>query len=267
MTVTFVVGAGHGIGRAVATGLAASGHRLALADVDAQGLAETAAAIGADSGIGTGTDTAQSSVTTHVLDVRDADAVHSVVADIESTVGPVTALAHVAGILHTGSILDSSVDDFRNVFDVNLFGLLNVIQSVGRVMRTRHGGSIVVVGSNSAGVPRMSMGAYGASKAASTMLTRILGLELAQYGIRANIVAPGSTDTDMQRSMWADPTDDDNARGVIDGDLASYKAGIPLGRIASPEDIADAVEFLLSDRARHITMQSLYVDGGATLRA
>lgn len=257
MTVTLVVGAGHGIGRAVATGLAASGHRLALADVDAQGLSETAAATG----------TASHPVTTHELDVRDDDAVRRVVSDIESTVGPVTSLAHVAGILHTGSILDSNIDDFRNIFDVNLFGLLNVIQSVGRAMRVRRAGSIVVVGSNSAGVPRMSMGAYGSSKAASTMLTRILGLELAQYGIRANIVAPGSTDTDMQRSMWADPTDDTNARGVIDGDLNTYKAGIPLGRIASPEDIADAVEFLLSDRARHITMQSLYVDGGATLLA
>ncbi|MDJ0392571.1 2,3-dihydro-2,3-dihydroxybenzoate dehydrogenase [Rhodococcus sp. G-MC3] len=257
MTVTLVVGAANGIGRAVAVGLAASGHRLALADVDARGLAETARAAGAP----------QQPISTHVLDIRDSNAVRSAVSDIESVHGPIGALAHVAGILCTGSVLDSNIEEFRNIFDVNLFGLLNVVQAVGRSMRERRAGSIVVVGSNSAGVPRMSMGAYGSSKAASTMLTRIVGLELAQYGIRANIVAPGSTDTDMQRAMWADPTDDSNARAVIDGDLATYKAGIPLGRIASPEDIADAVEFLLSDRARHITMQSLYVDGGATLRA
>lgn len=257
MTITLVVGAGSGIGRAVATGLAAAGHRLALVDIDAHRLDETAEA----------TRTSQQPVTTHVLDVRDRDAVFSAVTEIESTVGPITSLAHVAGILDTGNILDSGLEEFREVFDVNFFGLLNVVQAVGREMRQRRGGSIVVVGSNSAGVPRMSMGAYGSAKAASTMLTRILGLELAQYGIRANIVAPGSTDTEMQRSMWEDPSDDNNARGVIDGDLATYKVGIPLGRIASPEDVADAIEFLLSTRARHITMQSLYVDGGATLRA
>ncbi len=254
MTVTLVVGAANGIGRAVARTLARSGHTVALADVDAAGLSDTARRI-------------DGNVTTHTLDIRDPDAASAIVAEIEESVGAITALAHVAGILDTGSILDSDIEDWRNIFDVNLFGLLNVVRPVGRAMRARRCGSIVVVGSNSAGVPRMSMGAYGSSKAASTMLTRVLGLELAQYGIRANIVAPGSTDTDMQRALWADPTNESNAQPVIDGDLETFKAGIPLGRIASPEDIADSVEFLLSDRARHITMQSLYVDGGATLRA
>jgi 2,3-dihydro-2,3-dihydroxybenzoate dehydrogenase len=99
------------------------------------------------------------------------------------------------------------------------------------------------------------------------MIVRVAGLELAPYGIRANIVAPGSTDTAMQRSLWEDPDDDNGARSAIEGDPAQFKVGIPLGRIAEPSDIADAIEFLLSDRARHITMQALYVDGGATLRA
>lgn len=251
---TLVVGAGNGIGRAVAVTLAKSGQTLALVDVDADGLAETARLVGGD-------------VATRVLDIRDSEASAAVVGDIEDSVGPIVALAHVAGVLGTGSILDSDAEDWRTMFDVNVFGLLNVIRPVGRSMRERRSGSIVVVGSNSAGVPRMSMGAYGSSKAASTMLTRVLGLELAQYGIRANIVAPGSTDTDMQRSLWSDPEDDSGARDAIDGDLSAFKVGIPLGRIAAPSDIADAVEFLLSDRARHITMQSMYVDGGATLRA
>ncbi|SNS38273.1 SDR family oxidoreductase [Rhodococcoides kyotonense] len=252
---TVVVGAGKGIGRAVAQLLARSGHELALLDADATALATTARLLG------------DSVIPTYDVDVRDACAVDTAIDDIETSLGPITGLAHVAAILETGSILDSDLGDWRKTYDVNVFGLLNVVRSVGRPMRERRSGSIVLVGSNAAGVPRMSMGAYGSSKAAATMLTRILGLELAQYGIRANIVAPGSTDTDMQRSLWADPADDAFAQPVIDGDLATFKAGIPLGRIASPEDIADSVEFLLSDRARHITMQSLYVDGGATLRA
>jgi 2,3-dihydro-2,3-dihydroxybenzoate dehydrogenase len=107
------------------------------------------------------------------------------------------------------------------------------------------------------------MAAYGASKAASASFTRSLGLELAPHGIRCNVVCPGSTDTEMQRALWAD---DDGERRTIAGDPATFKAGIPLGRIAQPEDVAEAVRFLVSDRARHITMHDLYVDGGATLR-
>ncbi|WP_066904999.1 2,3-dihydro-2,3-dihydroxybenzoate dehydrogenase [Millisia brevis] len=252
--VTVVVGAGKGIGRAVATTLARSGASLALLDIDRDRLAETAKLVA-------------SRCETHVVDIRDAAAVADAVDGVESGMGPIDALAHVAGILSTDAILDSDDSDWRKTYDVNVFGLVNVLKSIGRAMRERRRGSIVVVGSNAAGIPRMSMGAYGSSKAAATMITRTLGLELARYGIRTNIVAPGSTDTDMQRSMWADPDDDRHAEPVIRGDLATFKSGIPLGRLAAAEDIADAVEFLLSDHARHITMQSLYVDGGATLRS
>ena len=96
------------------------------------------------------------------------------------------------------------------------------------------------------------------------MLTKCLGLELAPYNIRCNTVSPGSTDTPMQRSMWSDET---GAQAVIDGSLETYRLGIPLRRLAKPEDIAEAVLFLASDKARHITMHDLRVDGGASLDA
>lgn len=252
--VTLVVGAAHGIGRATAQRLAESGHRVVLADRDRTGLRDTADLLGGD-------------VPAHELDITDTAAVDAVVAAVEAEHGPIGALAHVAGVFTVGSVLDSDPADWQRIFDVNVTGLVSVLRAVGRGMRERRTGSIVVVGSNSAGVPRMGMGAYGSSKAAAHMIVRIAGLELAEYGIRANVVAPGSTDTAMQRTLWPDPTDDAGALGAITGDLSQYKVGIPLGRIADPADIADAVDFLLSDRARHITMQSLYVDGGATLRA
>ena len=108
------------------------------------------------------------------------------------------------------------------------------------------------------------MAAYAASKAAATMFTRCLGLELAPHGIRCNIVAPGSTLTPMQTGMWSDA---DGAARVIAGVPEAFKTGIPLGKLATPEDVAEAVVFLLSGRAGHITMTDLYVDGGATMRA
>jgi 2,3-dihydro-2,3-dihydroxybenzoate dehydrogenase len=106
------------------------------------------------------------------------------------------------------------------------------------------------------------MSAYAASKAAAVAFTRCLGLEVARYGIRCNVVAPGSTDTPMLHSMWRDETG--RAR-TIGGQLETYRVGIPLGRLARPSDVADAVAFLLSDQAAQITMHTLTVDGGATL--
>lgn len=253
-TVTLIVGAAQGIGRATAVRLTQAGHRVVLADRDLAGLRVTSGLL----------DTAAPTVE---LDITDHAAVDRAVAAVEAEHGPIGALAHVAGVFSTGSVLDSDPADWRRIYDVNVAGLVSVLRAVGRAMRTRRAGSVVVVGSNSAGVPRMGMGAYGSSKAAAAMIVRIAGLELAEYGIRANVVAPGSTDTAMQRSLWADPGDDAGAQSAIDGDPARFKVGIPLGRIADPADIADAIEFLLSDRARHITMQALYVDGGATLQA
>lgn len=91
-----------------------------------------------------------------------------------------------------------------------------------------------------------------------------MGLELAPYGARCNLVSPGSTDTAMQRSMWRSA---DGDKQVIAGDPGSFKLGIPLGKIAVPEEIASAVAFLASDLASHISLQDLVVDGGATLSA
>jgi 2,3-dihydro-2,3-dihydroxybenzoate dehydrogenase len=131
-------------------------------------------------------------------------------------------------------------------------------------MASRGAGCIVTVASNAAGVPRAEMAAYAASKAAAAHFTRCLGLELAPRGIRCNIVAPGSTDTTMLRSMWSEGQ---GAQSTIDGSPRHFKVGIPLQKLAQPEEVAEAVLFLASERASHITMQDLYVDGGAALRA
>jgi len=154
-------------------------------------------------------------------------------------------------------------EDWAAVFAVNAGGVMRVCRALARRMIPRGRGRIVTVSSNAAGVPRANMAAYAASKAAATQFTKSLALELAPHGIRCNVVAPGSTETDMLRSMW---TVDHGAARTIQGSPEEFRLGIPLRKLAQPCDVAAAVIFLVSDHASHITLQELYVDGGAALR-
>jgi 2,3-dihydro-2,3-dihydroxybenzoate dehydrogenase len=248
-----VTGAAGGIGSAVCAALGGRGAVVAALDADGARLAERVAELCGDG----------FKVAGYELDVTDGAAVDGVVDTVERTHGPIGVLVNVAGVLRTGSLLDVSDDDWQAVMAVNATGVFHVARAVGRRMAGRRSGSIVTVASNAGGVPRMHMGAYCASKAASVMLTKCLGLELARYGVRCNVVSPGSTDTAMLRSMWNDESD---SRATIEGSLESYRVGIPLGKLAQPSTVAEAVAFLASDQADHITMQDLYVDGGAALR-
>ncbi|WP_380280986.1 2,3-dihydro-2,3-dihydroxybenzoate dehydrogenase [Kitasatospora purpeofusca] len=257
--VAIVTGAGQGIGAAVTRALTAAGAVVAATDRNPGPLTGLANEL-------SGRPDAHGPVHPYLLDVSDAAAVESTVTLIEDQLGPVGILVNVAGILRAAPAIELSDQDWADTFAVNTTGVFHTSRAVGRRMAGRGGGVIVTVGSNAAGVPRTGMAAYAASKAAATMFTRCLGLELGRSGVRCNIVSPGSTDTEMQRALWHDDAAAAEQR-VIDGDPASYRVGIPLGRIAQPTDIAEAVAFLVSDRARHITMHDLYVDGGATLRA
>lgn len=252
--VAMVTGAASGIGEAVARALAARGAFVAAVDANAGGVYDLAAELSA----------AGHNSAAYPADVRDAEAVDAVVERIEEDRGGIAMLANVAGVLRTGRILDLTDDDWAYVFSVNTTGVFNTSRAVARRMVTRRSGSIVTVASNAGGVPRVQMGAYAASKAASTMFTKCLGLELAEHGIRCNVVSPGSTDTPMQRSLWVGGC---GPQTVIDGSPEHYRVGIPLRRLAQPADVAESVVFLLSDAARQITMHDLYVDGGAALGA
>ncbi len=249
--VALVTGAGQGIGAAVVTALARAGASVAAVDIDQVQVEAVVAEHRAQRRL----------VSAYPADVSYSAAVDRVVDRVEDDLGPIDVLVNVAGVLRTGAVLKSTNEDWLATFAVNSDGVFFVSRAVARRMAPRNCGAIVTVGSNSVGVPRMEMAAYAASKAAATTFTRCLGLELAEHGIRCNVVSPGSTDTPMQRALWTG----EGARRVIEGSPESFRTGIPLGRLADPADIADAVVFLASDRARHITMQNLYVDGGAAL--
>ncbi|WP_406052393.1 2,3-dihydro-2,3-dihydroxybenzoate dehydrogenase [Streptomyces virginiae] len=259
--VALVTGAGQGIGEAVVRTLFRLGATVAATDVQAKAVAALAAEL--DPETGRAPSAGDGAVRAYELDVTDPAAVDRTVERIGRELGPIDILVNVAGVLRAAPVAELTDEDWAATFAVNVQGVFFTSRSVVPGMEARGAGSVITVASNAAGIPRTGMAAYAASKAAAVMFTKCLGLEYARSGVRCNIVAPGSTDTPMQWALWTDPQ---APARVLEGDLASYRTGIPLGRIADPQDIADAVAFLASDQARHITMQDLYVDGGATLR-
>ncbi|MDK1472629.1 2,3-dihydro-2,3-dihydroxybenzoate dehydrogenase [Streptomyces sp. 549] len=250
--IALVTGAAGGIGEAIVRTLAERGARVAAVDRDPARLAEAVARL----------TTRELRVTAIPADITSSADVNRAVDAVEDTVGPVDYLVNSAGVLRLGETRKLTDRDWTDTFAVNATGVFHVSRAVVDRMVARGGGAVVTVASNAAGTARTEMAAYAASKAAAAMFTKCLGLEVAPYGIRCNVVAPGSTDTPMLRGMHEGDT---AVRTSVTGTPSAYKVGIPLGKVARPEDIAEAVAFLLSDEAGHIALHSLTVDGGATL--
>ncbi|WP_343565067.1 2,3-dihydro-2,3-dihydroxybenzoate dehydrogenase [Kiloniella sp. b19] len=197
-------------------------------------------------------------------DISDPEQVESLCNGLKAEADRLDILINAAGVLRLGTLEDTDPKDWQESISVNAGGVFFMLQQWAPVFRKQRHGSIVNVASNAAHVPRIGMIGYGASKAALISLSHTAALELAPYGVRCNVVSPGSTDTPMLQGMLSAPEARDR---LISGLPEHYKLGIPLGKIATPDDIADVVLFLASDQAGHITMQDIVVDGGATLAA
>ena len=237
----FLTGASGGIGQAIAARLTAGG--LTVLGFDTQ-------APGAPSSL--------KGFTT--VDVSDSDALTAAFTSAAERYGAPAHLVVAAGVIVTGRIEDTTQEDANRAFAVNTFGVLNSLRAGIPLLDRHRSPSVVVISSNAAKVPRIGLAAYGASKAAAEAIAKTAGLEYAAEGIRINCVAPGSTNTPMLTAVVGAQAE----RAAIAGTPEDYRLGIPLQRIAEPDDIAEVVEFLLSDAARHITMESLTTDGGAT---
>lgn len=246
--VAVVTGAASGIGRAIARRLAAEGTRVSLWDIDAAGISAVAAEcreLGA-------------AVDTQVVDVGDLDVVR---AATEATTAAFCAtpnvLVNCAGIGRIASILDGSPEEFDETMRVNVRGSYNCCYVIAPLMSAAQVGSIVNISSwfGKSGRP-MSL-AYCASKFALIGMTQSMAIDLAQHGVRVNAVCPGAiTDTRMRTQA-----DQEAATKGLPGSADRVHL-IPLGRLGKPDDIANAVAFLISDEASYMTGQSINVTGG-----
>jgi NAD(P)-dependent dehydrogenase (short-subunit alcohol dehydrogenase family) len=235
----FVMGVGSGIGRASVRTFAAAGARVSCFDIDPAAAADSVAAIGELGRAFTG-------------DARRLDDVRGAVEAATADLGPVDVAVDVVGETRWGRTIELDDDTWDDSFDVALRHFFNLARAVGRDMSARRRGSIVAITSVSGLRSAPLHGAYGAAKAGLMSLVRTLAMELGSSGVRVNAVAPGAVLTPRVEAMMSDDR------------RAASAASIPLGRMATPDDIARAVVFLASDLAAYITGQTLVVDGGAT---
>jgi NAD(P)-dependent dehydrogenase (short-subunit alcohol dehydrogenase family) len=231
--VAFVAGVGSGIGSACVRALTAAGARVACFDIDAA----AAAKAGGDLVV-TG-------------DARNVDAVRAAVATTLTELGPIDVAVDVIGEARWGRTVDLDDTAWDESFDMVLRHFFNLARAVAPIMSGR-GGSIVTIASVSGLRSAPLHGPYGAAKAGLMALVRTLAIELAPNNVRVNAVAPGAVLTPRVEGIMSEER------------RAESAAQIPLGRYATPDDIAHAVAFLASDLASYVTGHTLTVDGGAT---
>ncbi|SNZ15182.1 3-oxoacyl-[acyl-carrier protein] reductase/meso-butanediol dehydrogenase / (S,S)-butanediol dehydrogenase / diacetyl reductase [Natronoarchaeum philippinense] len=246
-----VTGGARGIGRGIARRCARSGADISIFDLRPDVAEETADEVRDIGG----------AATVWKVDVTDADAVADAVEGAESELGPIDGLVNNAGVQQAISILETTEEDWDRHFGVNAKGTFLVSKHVAeRMIETETAGSIVNVASVGAERPFKGQGAYGASKAAVVTFTTVLAKELAEHGITANSIKPGTIDTPMvqqwleERAAQSDATEEELLAETIDEHV--------LDRIGTPEEIGHAAVLLLSEEGEWITGESIAVDGG-----
>jgi NAD(P)-dependent dehydrogenase (short-subunit alcohol dehydrogenase family) len=239
--VCVVTGGGGGIGRAVASSLARAGAHVAAVDRDERGLEVTRAEL-------------RQFGHSHVVarcDTSSAESVTAASGAIEKSLGSCGVLVNTAAVLRPGGLENLSLAEWNAVLSVNLTGYFLCAQNFGRQMRALGRGSLVHVASIAGSHAQGRSGAYSVSKTGVIMLSRQFASEWGPHGIRSNVVSPGMVITPMSQSFYDTP-------GVTE----RRTAVVPVRRIGMPQDIADAILFLASDRSSYVNGDEITVDGG-----
>jgi NAD(P)-dependent dehydrogenase (short-subunit alcohol dehydrogenase family) len=239
-----VTGAGSGIGRAIAVGLAHSGADVACLDMAGSGLKEVSSEIA---------DTGRSALAIEA-DVTDAAGLTEAVRRTEADLGPLTLAVNSAGIANAAPAEDMALDQWQKVVDVDYTGVFLSCQAESRAMFAHGGGSIVNIASMSGSIVNrgLSQAHYNSAKAAVIHLSKSLAMEWARRGVRVNSISPGYTATPM------------NTRPEVAEQVRQFEADTPLARMATVDEMVGPAVFLLSDAASFCTGIDLLVDGGFT---
>ena len=238
--VAIITGGASGIGYAAAEQLHAVGWKVALLDIGASPLEAARQGLGSKPG-----------VRLTQIDVTDEPAIEHEMAAIEEELGPITGVVNSAGIAADKQVLDTPVDLFRRILDINVVGTFIVGRAAARHMQKRGSGAIVNLASVAGVRGSKGRSAYGASKGAVGVLTQVMANDLARFGIRVNAVAPGPIDTPLVEAMHTAE------------DRATWTRFIPMRRYGRPEEIAPMICFLLDEgQASYVTGEIIAVDGG-----
>lgn len=240
---TFITGGASGLGLATARRLLRDGGRVVLADHNEAALDAALSALDPARAHGVR------------LDVRQAAEVEAVVARVEAETGPIDGLVNSAGVSFQGSVLDNPLEAWERVIGINLTGSYLCTQAVARRMAERRRGRIVMLASISGQQVWSGRVAYSSSKGGVLALAKSCAIDLAPLGITVNSVSPGPIETPQTAALHGP---------VIREAIVN---ATPMARYGQPEEIADAIAFLLSDDARFITGHDLVVDGGLTSAA
>lgn len=234
-----VTGGAQGIGLACAQALANDGARIILADINANGVHAAADKMG-------------DGTVAMVCDMGDPEQIDTMYDEIESKYGPLSILVNNAGVANPGDFLETTIEQFRQVIDINLVGVFLSLQRAAKSMVAHKiEGAIVNMSSINAVVAIPTIAAYCSSKGGVMQLTKSASLALAPHNIRVNAVGPGSIDTAMLAGVNANPEA-----------MKMVMSRTPMQRVGSAKEIGDTVAFLASSKASYITGETIYVDGG-----
>jgi NAD(P)-dependent dehydrogenase (short-subunit alcohol dehydrogenase family) len=251
--VAIITGASRGIGRAIAEAYAAEGASLCLVATDVARLSEVKDALGLPA----------DRIMTVGLNVTDRDACFAAVEQVEQRFGRVDVLVNNAGVYRAKAFMDYVPQDFQDMLDVNLFGVLHFTQACLPGMQARQHGRIVNMASTAGKWGSRNQSAYNVSKHAVVGLTRCLALEASPYKVTVNAICPGFIQTDMVEELKAQVA---HSSGISGDDMVkAVLTRVPLGRVLDPSEIASLAVYLGSAESRGMTGQSIHLDGGMVL--